>query len=86
MNCFLDEKYLDKILKMCEKIKNDAYYVKMAVAWLLSYCFIKFRDKTLKYFKNNSLDKFMHNKAISKCRDSFQVSSEDKEMLKDLRR
>lgn len=85
MNNYLDKKYLNKLFYVCDEVQNDAYYVKMAKAWLLSFCFIKYRNETLKYFKNNKLDKFTHNKAISKCRESFQVSAEDKEMLKDLR-
>ena len=86
MNNFLDEKYLNRIFEMCEKVKSDAYYVKMAIAWLLSFCFMKFRDRTLEYLKANTLDKFTHNKAIAKCRDSYQVSADDKEFLKTLRK
>ena len=86
MNNFLDKKYLDKIFDMCETVKNDAYYVKMAIAWLVSFCFMKYRDETLEFLKKGSLDKFTHNKSISKCRDSYQVSPEDKELLKSLRK
>jgi hypothetical protein len=32
-------------------------------------------------FKNHKLNKFTINKGISKCRDSYRVSVEDKEML-----
>ena len=85
MNNYLDKKYLNKLFYVCDEVKNDAYYVKMAKAWLLSFCFIKYKNETIKYFKNNKLDKFTHNKAISKCRESFQVSAEDKEFLKILR-
>lgn len=86
MNNFLDKKYLDQIFDMCESVKNDAYYVKMAIAWLVSFCFMKYRDETLEFLKRGSLDKFTHNKSISKCRDSYQVSPEDKELLKILRK
>ena len=86
MNNFLDKKYLDKIFDMCGTVKNDAYYVKMAIAWLVSFCFMKYRDETLEFLKKGSLDKFTHNKSISKCRDSYQVSPEDKELLKSLRK
>ena len=85
MNNYLDKKFLNQIFEMCELVKNDAYYVKMAKAWLVSFCFMKYRNETLNFLNKNSLDKFTHNKAISKCRDSYQVSSEDKELLKTLR-
>ena len=53
----------------------------MSNAWLLCEFMIKQRDKTLHYLKSNNLNKFTINKAISKCRDSFRVSKEDKELL-----
>ena len=34
-----------------------------------------------KYLNKNKLNKFTINKAISKCRDSYRVTKEDKEML-----
>lgn len=85
MNNYLDKKYLNQIFEMCETVNNDAYYVKMAKAWLVSFCFMKYRNETFEFLKKKTLDKFTHNKAISKCRDSYQVSNEDKELLKTLR-
>ena len=81
MTCFLEEEYVDDILKMCEKVKHDGYYVKMAVAWLLSYAFVKFKQKTYDFLGQKVLDKFTQNKAISKCRESFRVEKQDKENL-----
>ena len=54
----------------------------MMIAWLVCELMIKRRDETLKYLEHNNLNKFTVNKMISKCRDSFRVSDEDKEMLK----
>ena len=61
--------------------KEKEYYVNMMGAWLLAECMIKCRDDTLKYFENNSTNSFIINKGILKCRDSFRVSSADKELL-----
>lgn len=70
------------VFKILDKFNKETdYYVNMINAWILCECFIKQRDKTLLYFKNNKLNKFTINKAISKCRDSYRVSKEDKEML-----
>jgi hypothetical protein len=44
-----------------------------------------FPKVTLKLF-DGSLDKFTHNKAISKINESFQVKKEDKDFLRTLRR
>ena len=79
---YVDDIHIKDILKQVDKINTDMYYVNMARAWLISICFIKYKEETLKYLKNNNLDKFTYNKAISKMCDSYRVSLEDKEMLK----
>ena len=74
--------YVDKIFKIIDKFYNEKeYYVNMAIAWLVCELMIYNRDKTLKYLENHHLNKFTINKAISKCRDSYRVSKEDKELL-----
>lgn len=85
MSCYLSEEFIDEILNMCKQVTNDKYYVQMGLAWLLSFAFIKFKDKTYMLLNQKILPKFVQNKAICKCRDSYQVSSEDKQKLKNLR-
>lgn len=64
------------------QLANESeYYVNMAGAWLLAECMTKFRDKTIKYYTNNTANDFVINKSISKCRDSFRISKEDKNFL-----
>jgi hypothetical protein len=58
----------------------------MAEAWLICELYIKFKEPTLEFIKNNNLNKFTHNKAISKIHDSYRVSVEEKEYLNSLRR
>ena len=53
----------------------------MAIAWLVCELMIYNREKTLKYLEYHNLNKFTINKAISKCRDSYRISKEDKELL-----
>lgn len=82
LDYYIDEEYIDFTLSKLKEIKSDKYYVNMAVAWAISVCYVKFRDKTLKLLKTKELDIFVQNKAIQKIRESFRVSDEDKEMLK----
>ena len=60
---------------------EDNYYVNMMLAWLLAELFIKRREATISYLNNHHLNKFVINKMISKCRDSYRVSKEDKTFL-----
>lgn len=80
---FIDnENYIDKIFKLLDKFTDEEhYYVNMMNAWVLCECFTRQRDKTLEYIKHNKLNKFTLNKGIQKCRESFRVTKEDKELL-----
>ena len=86
LDYYINDKYIDDIFKRVDSINSDYYYVNMAISWLISVCFIKYRDKALNYLKNNNLDKFTYNKAISKICDSYRVSISDKDVLKEMRK
>ena len=80
---FIDnDKYIDQIFSQINEFEKETeYYVNMINAWLVCELFIKRREETIEFLKDNKLNKFTINKAISKCRDSYRVSKEDKEML-----
>ena len=74
--------YINKIFELLNDFQEEEhYYVNMMNAWLLCECFIKQREKTIKYLNNNKLNKFTINKGIQKCRESRRVNLEDKEIL-----
>jgi len=83
---YVESKYLENIFKLCDVYNTSDYYVQMAVAWLISICYIKFPEATLMYIKSNKLDNFTHNKAIQKIRESYRVSDNDKKKLNELKR
>jgi len=81
LNYYLTDAYIDEVLFSLREIRHGDYYVKMAVAWALSFCFIRYRDKTLALFREKELSPWIQNKAIQKCRESCRVSREDKALL-----
>lgn len=83
---FIDESHVQKLLSVFDGISHDGYYVKMAVAWAISYCFIDFPEITLKYLESSSLDRFTYNKAIQKSIESYRVTEDYKKILKSIRR
>lgn len=83
LDYYIIPEYLDKIFKICNSIKNKDYYVLMAISWLISICYIKYPKITLEYLKNNKLDKWTHNKAIQKIKESRRITKEEKELLKE---
>lgn len=84
---YVSEDYLAVIFDRVERlVSRKEYYVRMAIAWLVAECFIKYPEVTLAYMKVSGLPKWTYNKTISKICDSYRVDEETKEMLKKMRR
>lgn len=86
LNFYIIEDYIDDVLNTLNKINHDGYYVKMAVAWAVSYAYIDFPQKTLAFLKNNNLDNFTYNKSLQKIIESTRVSKEDKDLMRSLKK
>ncbi len=84
MKYFLTCEYVDKAIAIVKDIVSNDYYVNMARAWFFATTAIKYYDKVLKVLSSGTLDKFTHNKTISKARDSFRISAINKAYLKTL--
>ena len=81
MNYYMDEHY-DKVIDCYLDINSDEYYINMALAWGYSVALVKYYDKTLPYFINKKIiNKWTHNKAIQKARESLRVDNDKKEFL-----
>ncbi|MDD6202079.1 MAG: DNA alkylation repair protein [Lachnospiraceae bacterium] len=83
---FINDQYKEEFQKRLNEIHHEGYYVKMAVAWAVSMIYVKYPQETFAYLQNDPLDDMTHNKAIQKIRESYQVSKEEKELLKSLKR
>ncbi|HPW53123.1 MAG TPA: hypothetical protein PK631_01995, partial [Erysipelotrichaceae bacterium] len=79
---YLNDQYIDEILKYSEILKDRKYAVKMANSWLLATAAIKYFDKvidviikmdeeTIRYFKG-------------KIRDSYRIDEDKKERIKQI--
>lgn len=85
LNFYIEEKYLDKIFNIFDNLNTDKYYINMAISWTICEMYIKYKDKTLKYMQKNKLNSFVQNKTISKIKDSYRISKEEKEYLNQLK-
>ena len=86
MKYFIDESHIDELFGFYDNITHDAYYVKMAVAWAISFCFVAYPEKTMEYLKRAKLDDFTYNKAIQKTIESYRVDEAMKVKLRSMRR
>ncbi len=86
MDYFLNDKYIDCILDICNEVKHEGYYVKMANAWLIATAYAYFPEKTHRFMENNTLDDFTYNKAIQKMIESNRITGETKAVLRGMKR
>lgn len=86
----LNRYFLDKDFKLSHanrvaQLKSDEYYVNMMRAWYFATALAKQYDSVIHIFENKILDKWTHNKAIQKAKESFRVTKEHKEYLNNLK-
>ena len=88
LDYFITDEFVDKVIEDLNNISHDGYYVKMGVAWCLCEIGIKYYNKFIYYMKSNDnkLDKFTYNKTIQKMIESYRVTNEQKDILRDMKR
>lgn len=84
---YVDFDHLVVIFDVVERLGGrEEYYIRMAIAWLVAECFIKFPDETMSYLSISRLPKWTYNKTISKICDSLRVDEEIKVKLRGMRK
>lgn len=86
LNFFVEEEYIERVLFVLHGVAHGGYYVKMAVAWAISQCFVRFPALTMAYLKENRLDDFTFNKALQKITESLCVDKETKTVIRRMKR
>ncbi|SHI93767.1 DNA alkylation repair protein [Parasporobacterium paucivorans] len=84
---YLDDIYIEEVLRLCDHVSDENYYVKMAQAWLISSACTKYPSQTLMYLENSTgLDIWTYNKSLQKIRESRKVSDETKSRIRMLKK
>ena len=85
MSFYLDDLFKPEFLAWVAADKNEAYYVKMMVAWFFATALAKQYEATVPYFEQRLLPEWSHKKAIQKACESYRVTKEHKEYLRTLK-
>lgn len=86
LSYYINKNYLKDIFEMIEKVNNEDYYTKMAIAWFISIAYIKEKNMTLKFLKNTNIDDWTYNKALQKIIESYRVDELEKIEIKHMKR
>lgn len=85
MDHFLDEAFSPEYPALVATVRHEDYYVKMMVAWYFATALAKQYDAVLPYITEYRLERWTHNKAIQKAVESYRITQEQKEELKQYR-
>ncbi len=85
LDYYINDIYIDMVLETLEKVKSDKYYVQMAVAWAYSICIIKYYNKSITSLEKIKSDRFTYNKALQKAIESYRISNEKKQYLRNMK-
>lgn len=86
MDFLITDEYIDDVLRIYDGIHHAGYYVKMAVAWALSVCFVKYPGQTMRFLQCNNLDDWTYNKALQKIVESYRVDDDTKAVIRGMKR
>lgn len=83
---FVNREYLEGSLVRLGSVKQEGYYAKMAVAWAVSVYFAAFPDEVLVYLRgDHGLDSFTWRKSLQKILESYRVSREMKQVIREMK-
>lgn len=85
LHYFLDEPHLPALFALLERVNHPGYYVKMAVAWAVSLCYVYFPGEAMAFLLRRTLDDATYQKALQKIVESRCVPAEEKEKIRALR-
>lgn len=86
LDFYIETEYINRVLILLDRVKHEGVYAKMAVAWAVSICYVKFPDSTMTYLRNNTLNDFTYNKALQKITESNRVDKETKSLIRSMKR
>lgn len=81
MNGLLTEEYLTRCLTATYAIKEDTYYINMAIAWYLQKALVKYEEMTIDFVSTHKFREDIIKKCKQKIRDSYCFSVENKSKL-----
>lgn len=85
MSYYLDSDFKPEYLELAAGAETEAYYVKMMVAWYFATALAKQWDAAVEYIEQRRLSEWTHRKTIQKAVESYRITKEQKQYLKDRR-
>lgn len=78
--------WLPRTLEQLAQVSHPGYYVRMAVGWAVSVCYVRDAQQTWEWMRRTALDAETERMALQKIMDSRRVTGEDRARIVQLRR
>lgn len=82
---YLGEKFLPEMPEKIASLRGGEYYLDMMISWYFATALAYRYEEILPYITERRLSPWIHNKIISKARESLRIPKERKDYLKTLR-
>ena len=82
---YLDDNFKEEQMSLVSGINSDEYYINMMIAWYFATALCKQKDTAIKYIEQQKLPEWVHNKAITKARESLRIDKDLKCYLNTLK-
>lgn len=86
MSFYLDDAFQEEYLSWVAQVQSEEYYVQMMQAWYFATALAKQWDYTVFYLQQEKLCTWVHNKTIQKAIESRRISTQQKQLLRTLKR
>lgn len=86
MRYYLDEAFSPEYLEWVASVHSKEYYINMMIAWYFATALAKQYESTLPYLCEERLPVWVHNKTIQKAVESYRITAEQKQFLRQLKR
>ena len=84
MRYYLNDDFKTEYLDLVGSIETNEYYLEMMIAWYFATALAKQYDDALKYLEDHQLNNETYKMLLGKVRDTFRISDDRKEIIKEL--
>ena len=84
MRHYLDADYQTEYTDRVCAVRSDDYYIRMEQAWYMATALAKQWDSVIPYLEKRILPKWTNNKTIRKAKESYRITTEQKDYLSGL--
>ena len=86
LDYYIDDRWLFRTVHTLEQIQAKEYYAKMAVAWAMAECYLRFPEEVMPILRQNRLAPEIQQKTLQKIAESRTISPKTREEIRAMKK